>query len=95
MQEIPQIVPCDDCGKPCGIFVCTGCWEKGKTKGRIEGLKKAIKIVEARQATADALNCGEEFMEPFRQILVFLKAEVWRHENPEEAEKSKTILGGF
>lgn len=69
--------------------------KKSKTKGRIEGLKKAIKIVEARQATADALNCGEEFMEPFRQILVFLKAEVWRQENPEEAEKSKTILGGF
>ena len=95
MEERPPVVPCDDCGQPCGIFICTGCYEKSKGSSLVPGLKKAIKIVESRQATADALNCGEEFMEPFRQILVFLKAEVWRQENPEEAKKSATTLGAF
>ena len=85
MQEIPQEVPCDDCGQPCGIFVCTGCYEKTKTSGRIEGLKRAISIVESRQATAKALNCDEVYMAAFEGILVFLRCELYETEFPERA----------
>ena len=91
MQEIQKEVPCDDCSQPCGIFVCTGCWEKNLKPG----LKKAIKIVDNRLATAKALGCGEEYLAAFDEIQVFLKAELWRQENPEEAKKSATTLGAF
>ena len=84
-------IPCDDCGKPCGIYVCTGCYDKNLRPG----LKKAIKIVQNRQATAKALNCGEEFMEPFKQLLIFLEAELWRAENPDKAKESYTYLDKF
>jgi hypothetical protein len=63
-----------------------------KDNSLVPGLKKAIKIVDNRLATAKALDCGEEFTGAMEQIQVFLKAELWRQENPEEAKKSSTVL---
>ena len=85
-------IPCDDCSKPCGIFICTGCYEKVKTLGRVDGLKKALNILESREATAKALGCGDEFLAPFEQLKVFFNAAIWRLENPVEAYASRTIL---
>lgn len=85
-------VPCDDCGKPCGIYICTGCYEKAKSS-LIPGLRKALKILDGREATAKALGYNESYLEAFKNLRVFLNAEIWRQENPEEAKKSRTILG--
>lgn len=61
----------------------------------IPGLKKAIKIVENRQATANALGYKKVYMACFDDLLIFLKAELWRQENPEEAKLSQTTTGNF
>ena len=89
---MPEIIPCDDCEKPAGIYICLGCYEKAKDKGRIDGLKIAIRIAESRQSSAKALNYNESFIAGFEEMLVFLRAELWRQENPEEARKTRTTL---
>jgi hypothetical protein len=61
----------------------------------IPGLKKAIKIVENREATAKALIYDEVYMACFKDLLIFLRAELWRQENPEEAKKSQTTTAEF
>lgn len=61
----------------------------------IDGLKKAIKIVEGRLATAKAIGYNESYLAALENTLVFLRAELWRLENPEEAKKSATTTGNF
>lgn len=93
MQEIPPILPCDDCTNDAGIYVCTGCYEKAKTSGRIEGLKKALKILDNREATAKTLIYDEVYLAAFHDLRIFFNAELFRQENPDRA--SHTTTGSF
>lgn len=56
----------------------------------IPGLKKAISIVESRQATAKALIYDEVYCAAFEDVLVFLKAELFRQEHPDQASYTTT-----
>lgn len=85
---------CDDCGKECGIQICTGCYEKSKGSSLIPGLKKALNILDNREATAEALIYDEVYLAAFKDLRIFFNAELWRQENPIEAKKSATICGG-
>lgn len=58
----------------------------------IPGLKKAIDIAENRLRTAAGIGYNESYQAAYEDILVFLRAELWRQENPEEAKKTRTIL---
>lgn len=80
-----EIIPCDDCEKPCGIHVCTGCYEKAKGRNLVPGLKEAIKILESREATAKAINYDEVYLEVCRDLKIFLVAELFRQEHPDKA----------
>ncbi len=86
---------CDDCGQECGIQICTGCYGKAKGSSLIPGLKKALKILDQREATAKALIYDEVYLEAFKDLRIFFNAELWRQENPEEAAKSQTTTGNF
>ncbi len=89
---MPEVIPCDDCEKPCGIYICTGCYEKAKSRARIEEMKKAIRIAETRQSTARGLNYEKSYLAAYDDLLVFLKAELYRMEHPDYAAKTRTVL---
>lgn len=86
-----EIIPCDDCEKPCGIYICTGCYEKAKGSP-VPGLKKALKILESRETTARALIYDEVYLAAFNDLRIFLNAELFRAEHPEQAADSRTVL---
>lgn len=88
---MPEIIPCDDCEKPCGIHICTGCYEKAKGN-LVPGLKKALRILESREMTGKALGCDESYMAAFNDLKIFLDAELWRQEHPQQAAESRTML---
>lgn len=91
MQEIPAIVPCDDCGQPCSIFICTSCYEKSKiSAGMIAGLKKAIKILDNRETTAKAFIYDEVYLAAFKDLRIFFNAELFRQEYPEQTSHTTT-----
>jgi len=85
---MPEIIPCDDCEKPCGIHICTGCYEKPKVLGRIDGLKLAVKIAESRLGTAKACGYNESYQAAYEDMLVFLRAELYRQEHPDKAVRT-------
>lgn len=81
---------CDDCGKPCGIQICTGCFGKAQSESLVPGLKKAIKILESREHTAQILTYDEVYLAAFHDLKIFLKAELYRQENPDKASHTTT-----
>ena len=58
----------------------------------VEGLKKAIRIIECRLHTAQGLNFEDSYVAAYEDALVFLKAELYRQENPGHAAKTRTVL---
>jgi hypothetical protein len=58
----------------------------------IDGLKKAIRIIECRLHTAHGLNFDEVYIAAYEDALVFLKAELYRQEHPEHAAKTRTVV---
>lgn len=57
----------------------------------IPGLKEAIRIVEIRVATSKILKYNDAYMGAYEDALVFLRAELWRQENPKQVEDSNTV----
>lgn len=51
-------IPCDDCGKACGIFLCTGCYEKAKTKA-VDSVTQQLQAAQKALAHLDCeYGCG-------------------------------------
>ena len=56
------------------------CCEDAKKAGKVEGLKRALSILENREATAKALIYDEVYLAAFHDLRIFLNAELFRTE---------------
>jgi hypothetical protein len=56
----------------------------------IPGLKKALKILDNREATAKALIYDEVYLAAFEDLRIFFNAELWRQEHPDQVSHTTT-----
>jgi len=61
------------------------CCKKAKNEGKVEGLKRALSILNTRETTAKILIYDEVYLAAFKDLRIFLDAEIFRSEHPEQA----------